>query len=78
MPTSSFPCEVSAVKVEHVAWGNHQNLSLVILTLLFMNNIRQKVATIALNSDRLADSGACNQSLVSSLILEKPYCSDTH
>ena len=38
-----------------------------------MKNRRQKAATIASNSDSLADSGVCNQSLVSSLIHENPY-----
>ena len=40
--------------------------------LLFMKNTRQKAATIASNSDSLAKSEVCNQSLVFSFIDEKP------
>ena len=36
----------------------------------FMKNTRQKVATIALNSDSLAKSEVCSQSLVFSSIDE--------
>ena len=41
--------------------------------LLFMKNTKQKAATIASNSDSLAKSEVCNQSLVFSFIDEKPY-----
>ena len=41
--------------------------------LLFIKNTRQKVATIASNSDSKAKSEMCNQSLVFSFIDEKPY-----
>ena len=41
--------------------------------LLFMKNTKQKAATIALNSENLADIDVCNQILISSLTHEKPY-----
>ena len=41
--------------------------------LLLMKNTKQKAVTIASNSDSLMKSEVCNQSLVCSLIHEKPY-----
>ena len=48
------------------------NILIAEVILLFMKNAKQKAATIASNSENLADIDVCNQSLISSLIHEKP------
>ena len=46
--------------------------------LLFMKNTRQKVATIASNSDSLVKSEVCNQTSFSVLLMKRPIVDDKH